>query len=528
MNLIKKIKIENIKGKSSFEVSFTDLVANQPNIIVAPNGYGKSTIATAFKAAEHGKLKLDPRDIYQQNPNNHPKLEIELLGEHAGIFTSSDTESNLSSNISLGVINSSLYAKSTTRHYGVRTASTADLRIEDIIVYPSIPEKCTIDYSYSKIKSNFGNKGKLFLNISKMLSDCDNIKSILAIKKNLNNCITQKRIQKDFRDFLNTCPIYGTADAIKSGISLNIISTLKHNNNVSIFFNCINEMTHKPIKWKAIDVVFTAIQLCNVIGHHYDNGDIDIIKKAYTYLEYKSIRDTIDNRLADFNTTGRSIKTREDHGKLIISFERADSLSNGERDVLTFVANITKFEHLFKKTVGILIIDEIFDYLDGSNMLAVQYYLVELLKECKSKGKTLFPIIFTHLDPSVFSNYYFQKKKIHYISLSAPITLNSDVGNMLRLRENGTLNETEKQEIEKYYLHYTSENHSLNTALAQKIAPNFSDSNVDFRTKMYEEITKKYLCNATYDPVMVIAGLRIKIEEVVYQQLTTNDQKEYM
>lgn len=183
MNIIKKIKIENIKGKSSFEVSFTDLVANQPNIIVAPNGYGKSTIATAFKAAEHGKLKLDPRDIYQQNPNNHPKLEIELLGEHAGIFTSSDTESNLSSNISLGVINSSLYAKSTTRHYGVRTASTADLRIEDIIVYPRIPEKCTIDYSYSKIKSNFGNKGKLFLNISKMLSDCDNIKSILAIKK---------------------------------------------------------------------------------------------------------------------------------------------------------------------------------------------------------------------------------------------------------------------------------------------------------------------------------------------------------
>ena len=44
MNLIQRIKIENIKGKSSFEVSFTNLTANQPNIVVAPNGYGKSTI----------------------------------------------------------------------------------------------------------------------------------------------------------------------------------------------------------------------------------------------------------------------------------------------------------------------------------------------------------------------------------------------------------------------------------------------------------------------------------------------------
>ena len=81
MNLIKRIKVDNIKGKSSFEIPFVDLTANQPNIIVAPNGYGKSTITTAFKSAMHGKMKLDIRDIYQQNADNHPCLEIELLGK---------------------------------------------------------------------------------------------------------------------------------------------------------------------------------------------------------------------------------------------------------------------------------------------------------------------------------------------------------------------------------------------------------------------------------------------------------------
>ena len=129
MYLIQKIKIENIKGKKNFEVSFTDLIANQPNIVVAPNGYGKSTIATAFKAAQHGTLKLDRRDIYQQNPDNHPKLEIKFVGEYEGEYVSSETERNISSNISIGVINNPLYAKNTTRHFSMNTALLPQLLI---------------------------------------------------------------------------------------------------------------------------------------------------------------------------------------------------------------------------------------------------------------------------------------------------------------------------------------------------------------------------------------------------------------
>lgn len=44
MNLLHRIKIENIKGKDVFEVTFVDLTANQPNIVVAPNGYGKGIV----------------------------------------------------------------------------------------------------------------------------------------------------------------------------------------------------------------------------------------------------------------------------------------------------------------------------------------------------------------------------------------------------------------------------------------------------------------------------------------------------
>lgn len=528
LNLIRRIKIENIKGKSRFELFFADFTANHPNIIVAPNGYGKSTLATALKAAEHGKMKLDIQDIYQQNRNNHPTLEIELSGDNVGLFRASDTQNTISSSISLGVINSPLYAKSITRSYGSGRVSSADLRIEDIIVCKSVPPRASISYSYAEIKSSFSGVGKLFLNISELLSNYHNIELIFNIREILNKCIAQERIQHSFDEFLRRCPTNGTVEEIKSQISLDEITTLQNNSNISILFDCINKMANLPPKWHPIDVIFTAIQLCKVIGSHYSNGEKDIIKKVHTYLEYKTIRETIDKRLEDFNTTGRVIKTREDHGKLIVTFDRADSLSNGERDILSFVVNIEKFEFLFKKTIGILVIDEVFDYLDGSNMLAVQYYLTELIKRCKAKGKVFFPLIFTHLDPAVFSNYYFQKKKVHYISASGQIDMTADIVKMLRVRESNALAAEEKEEIEKYYLHYTGENHTLSSELANKIDPNFSDSNASFRAKLYDEVTGKYLNQSTYNPVMVIAGLRIKIEEIIYHQLNSEDRLSYI
>ena len=62
VNCIKKIKIENIKGKGNLELEFTNLTANQPNIVVAQNGYGKSTIAKAFKLATKGKINMKKQE----------------------------------------------------------------------------------------------------------------------------------------------------------------------------------------------------------------------------------------------------------------------------------------------------------------------------------------------------------------------------------------------------------------------------------------------------------------------------------
>lgn len=528
MNIIKRIAIENIKGKAQMELIFNELNANQPNIVVAPNGFGKSTIAVAFKASSSGKMKLYEKDLYQQNSANHPRLEIELLGEHAGTYFATDETSTISMNMTVSVINSPIYAKSTARNVHTYVTSTAELCVEQALLYTHIPDNIQLSYAYNEIKRSFGDKGKLFLNIKNILLDAENIRKINDTKTSIDKCVRQARIQTSFQSFLNTCGSTGTSKKIKSQISQSTIQDVISNPNVNALVECIREMNRLPDGWQDVDAVFTAIQICKVLQNHYDNGESDVLKKTLAFLEYKENRAQIDERLAAFNTTGRTIKTKETHGKLVVDFERANSMSNGERDVLSFIANLSSFEHKFKKDIGILIIDEVFDYLDGCNLLAVQYYLMQTIEFCKSRRKILFPIILTHLDPEVFGNYYFRKKKVHYLSINGAVDLNSNIIKLLRLRESPTITADEKDEIAKYYLHYHPDQHILNSTLKDKISETFPEDSLLFREELYYEVTNKYLQGIQYNPVMVIAAIRLRIEETLFKKLDSIDQNGFI
>ncbi len=54
------IKIENVKGIKShhFDIS---LLLNKANILVAPNGFGKSSFAIAFESLHESKIILDEK-----------------------------------------------------------------------------------------------------------------------------------------------------------------------------------------------------------------------------------------------------------------------------------------------------------------------------------------------------------------------------------------------------------------------------------------------------------------------------------
>lgn len=512
MSSIVKMVIENIKGKEKMEIPFVNFNPNLPNIIVAPNGYGKSTITTAFKCAAHGKIKLDNHDVYGNDVNNHPSLEIQIVGNHEGTYISTDETGGISEKIDIYVINSSLCAYAKPVRIGGHNSISKDLKMNDIVICSKIPNKLEIIYQYNNIKSYYGNNGKLFLNLTECLKDSYNILLLLEHEKDLKKCYEQIRIKNIFEDFLTSLG-NGSVKETKSKIPISQLQKMDENNTISKMLECVEKFKNKPSEWNSVDKYFTVIQLSYILKKFYEQKGNDALKKVAQYKEYLELRKIIEARINNFNTTKRTLKPIVDKNQLIIKFERAQSMSNGERDVLSFIIELTKVEKYFKKDVGILVIDEVFDYLDGSNMLAVQFYLSNMLERLKEEGKEIYPIIMTHLDPAVFSNYYFKKYKTHYISFKGSIDLQSDIVKLLKLREEDSLDKSDKELIEKYYLHYNSTQIKLPEELLKRVNDNFDDDNITFRQKMYAEVEDKYLKGQNYNPVLVLAGLRIKIEE---------------
>lgn len=522
MNIIKRIKIENIKGIKSKEWKFENLNANQPNLVVAPNGYGKSTITTAFKASKNGKIKIDKNDCYENDIKNIPSLEVEFYGDFSRTLVSDASIGDISKNVFIYTIESPLYAKSTSRKFGGNTISTADLRMKDIVVYDKIPEKIQLQYQFIEFVKRYKEKRNLFININTMLLNMKNILILLEIKDVIEKCTKGKKINKKIQEYINSC----NSNEINSNrFNLEEVYNFFEGEHIIKIFDSVKNMLEKPKNWCDKDIIFTSFQLVELFKEEFS---LKKLKEVYNYLKFKYYKTLLNDRLKFFNTTGRSIKVKESKGKLLINFLRANSMSNGERDVLYFISSITKFEIEFEKKVGVLVIDEVFDYLDGCNMLAVQYYLTELINKCRLEEKILFPLIFTHLDPNMFSNYYFNKKKIHYISISGDFDEESELARLLKIRSDNLIDSEQKKEIEKYYIHFNDIDYNLSRETSNILSNTFSKSSNIFKQELYDEVELKYLNNQEYDPLKVVAALRIKIEENVYSLLSDEYKGEFL
>jgi len=72
---IKNITIQNIKGISA-KTFVLNIIPNRPSLLVAPNGFGKSSFATAFRSLNANRLDIDEEDLHMNDENNRPTLEI--------------------------------------------------------------------------------------------------------------------------------------------------------------------------------------------------------------------------------------------------------------------------------------------------------------------------------------------------------------------------------------------------------------------------------------------------------------------
>lgn len=488
---INRIKIQNIKGKACWENTFDGLCSNKVNLFVAPNGFGKSTITTAFTAASHGRMRLNTDDYYNQDDSNIPRLEITYRDENNVVHRveSDDQHGEVSRTFSIYVINSPVYAKATGRNMGGYATQSAKLFIRDIEVCEKA-EHTTISYSISDVRQVFGRHTP---NISDFLKSEKGIRFILEHRNALRKCVTQRRIQA----MLEETNSENAGDKRDSFVNLSAAE--------EILLALSNEFDLSEA-----NQVRYLIQLVKF----QKEGKLENAQGALNWLVYQRTKRALDERLSEFNTTGLPLRAAVHDNKLVVSFGRAERMSNGERDVLYFVANLIAFSISIKNKPSILIIDEVFDYLDGTNLLAVQYYLSQILSRIKAEDNTTFPILMTHLDPAVFSSYHFKGMAVHYLTNTSNINLDDKLVKLLQLRT--ALKQDANPfvgDLEKYLLHFHPANWTIPPEILSQLPGDFWIDSQSFVQSLYSEISNKYLNNQDYNAFAVILGLRIKVEE---------------
>ena len=255
------------------------------------------------------------------------------------------------------------------------------------------------------------------------------------------------------------------------------------------------------------------------IASNYNENPQDF-KSAMKWSNYEFEKANYKNLFEDFNSSWKPFEPKEKNGNLIIEIPKLCYISNGQRDIMCFIALLKQAEIKLTKNNSILIIDEIFDYLDDANLIAVQYYVTQLIKYFKNKGRLFFPIILTHLNPYYFKNFTFSKQKIFFLETKKAI-INPHFRKILINRDNNLI----KDNLSKYHLHFNSTPINIRSDFEiLKLKPTWGESS-NFGKYIEEEYRKYLNKESVYDPFAVCCAVRIKIEKSVYNQIENTDFK---
>ena len=509
---ITAIEIKNIKGieYKKFEVN---LIANKPNLLVASNGFGKSSIATAFASMNSQRMNLADKDHYMENTSLNPELSIEFNGQ---MLTADNSRNEIRPQFDVTVIRSGLVPKATKHNMGRFTQASASLEVESITIN-KIPPKIAINYGVTNIRRKFGSNGKILPNISDLLQNP--ILSVAIQGWDLNK-YTGVRVQKDISSLINRINHQtGTSDQISQWISDNLLNNFR---TIAPLRDIANNLLQLNLVSAETVAFLTAYQIAEII-----RTDSKSFKAAIDWFQYILERDSYRDLIQSFcSSAWQWAKLSENNNTLSVVFPQAHQLSNGQRDVLTLVVQMHKALYEGSKKPLILVIDEVFDYLDDANLVAFQYYVTCLIQEYKQKTQPVYPIILTHLDPGIFFDFCFNTHKIHTHYLQArPIGKSGDILKLIKARDFDGTSESIRDKLDLYWFHFNadsfeipSDDWPINTKIEWRKSKDFHDYTI---TEL-----DRYLDGNNYDTLAICIAVRVLIENNVYNLLATEEQKQ--
>lgn len=500
---ISKIEIRNIKG-ISHECFNVQLKACKPNLLVAPNGFGKSSVATAFSSMNTKRIDLAEKDHHKENDKLAPELSITVNGQK---LTADKTKNEIRQQFDVLVVNSGLIPKA-KRHFKGSVSPTLEI---NPITICKIPAKADFSYKPANAKAHFGQNGKILPSISDLLKDSRLLDAIQGVDLSK---FAQVRIQTAVQAIVDKVNQQnGSAAVISQWILDNCIQELRA---VTI----LNSISERLVQYGAVDSeiegFFAAYKIACI-----HTADPKAFSAATDWLYYVTVKAHYQDLLANFkSSTWQWAKVEETKQKkeLVINFPKAHQLSNGQRDIITLVVQLHKTLYEGSKKPLILIIDEVFDYLDDANLVAFQYYVTSIIEEYKARNQVIYPIILTHLDPGVFFDFCFNKHKIqiNYL-LSKPVGKSKNILKLVEFRDSdqyADMVQPIRDLLDKHWFHFHPDAHEITGDWPDSL-PNEWKSSDAFKDYFSNELNR-YLANKNYDAIAVCFAVRIVIEHQIY------------
>lgn len=524
---ISEIRVKNIKGfGDTVQPIKVRILPNKVNLLVAPNGWGKSSLTTAFESLRSNKIDVEKENKHKQDETLESELTIVYDGTS---YTATSHKNEINNLFSCKVIHCDLYPKVVTHNMGAFSSSRGYLDIKDIEIC-SIPKRVELIYEFTSEKKSFGTNGKILNNLTKYLRDRSNLS--LFCKKEIIDSI-KKMDGKKVSALINNIiadlnAMHGTQDIIKSTVNASIFLEI---NTIEAYSNLKGAFCNGKTDIDAFTDIYQIIHF-----YRQNKSNISLYFKHSEYIKFKA---ELDRNISDLNSTWKEIKTKEKEGKLIVEFPYADVISNGQRDVLTFIVRLQVFKAGLRPNKSyFLLIDEVFDYLDDANVLAAQYYLTHLIKYAKEINSTLIVGIFTHLDPQYFRSYTFGKKmlKVSYLK-NVTAQASTEMKTFIAFRQ-GLNHKDEGDEkqlwiaLSKYYFHYHPDLPSIKDELSKinitrnknKIKESWGEG-MHLLDYLLEELNKYLSEQPIYDPYAVSLAIRIATEKKVYDSFDNDADK---
>ncbi len=514
---ISNITIKNIKGfmdqNNSFDVH---IFPNKVNLLVAPNGFGKSSIAKGFESLNSNRLDL-PDDLYHDK--NSPILpEISITYDNNVLLANKD-QNTISSIFDVTVINSGLKATAKVRNIPHRVIQQGIMEVEDIVLRTSIPRTAHIDYNFSQIKTSFGKNKKVLTNLSEAIVQNGTAKLIIEMYPLLD--ALQKRGPKTItrRIIKHINAKSGTANTILRNLDEHIFDELESIREYQDLQSKVSNLRISDTKFSKFEVFFQIIWL-----HQKKRQNLQDVKR---YEEYINLKNSYNTIIKSIDTTGRSIAAHEQDGKLLVSFPKADTISNGQRDIITFITSLVKFQMNYNdEKRHILIIDEVFDYLDDANVVAAQYFLSKFLS---INRENFYLIILSHITEKHFRGWVLKKKlNTQYIK---PIQARAGINTKTFIAFRDSLkktNEANYSALSNYYFHYNPKTNEQDLSAIYQAKDGLKKNwfeGTNLHSDILPELNKYLRGQESYDPYAVCFALRYACEKNIYTQLRNDEER---